>query len=245
MVGQPLGNCHIASIKPNAVKFHAIPQRARRNAMVVQAADNTQGLTSNSSLLGPSLGSSGPALGAKSGSSAKPTVSLADVPLESKANLDYSVLRDLLAEKKWREAEDETRAKLIQAAGPGAIQRNWVYWSEVKSISEEDMRTLDALWSAASNGKFGYKVQRDMWVQNRRQWTKFFKAIDWVQGENNIYRKWPQEFKYEDTAPKGHLPLTNALRGTRLFEAIMEHPAFSNKDSKAAAGSNANKPSWL
>jgi hypothetical protein len=84
MVGQSLRNCHIASIKPIAIKCNAIPQRAGRIALVVQAADNTQGLTSNSSLLGPSLGSSGPALGAKSGSSAKPTVSLADVPLESK-----------------------------------------------------------------------------------------------------------------------------------------------------------------
>lgn len=36
--------------------------------------------------------------------------------------------------------------------------------------------------------------------------------------------KWPQEFDYSAEAPKGHLPLTNALRGTRLFEAIMEHP---------------------
>ena len=25
----------------------------------------------------------------------------------------------------------------------------------------------------------------------------------------------------------GHMPLTNALRGTQLFEALMEHPAFA------------------
>jgi hypothetical protein len=50
------------------------------------------------------------------------------------------------------------------------------------------MRTMDELWRAASGGKFGYSVQREMWVQQRRQWTKFFKAIDWVQGENNIYK---------------------------------------------------------
>jgi hypothetical protein len=84
MMGQSLGNCHIVSTNTNVHHVVALPQRARRNAMVVQAADNTQGLTSTSSLLGPSLGSSGPALGARSGSSAKPTVSLADVPLESK-----------------------------------------------------------------------------------------------------------------------------------------------------------------
>lgn len=159
--------------------------------------------------------------------------------------VDYTQLRDLLTEGNWREAEDETRARLIQAAGPGALQRSWVYWSEVKSIPVEDLRTLDALWSAASNGKFGYKVQRDIWVQNRRQWSKFFKAIDWVQGENNVYRKWPSEFKYTLDAPKGHLPLTNALRGTRLFEAIMEHPAFAAESKTAGGSSNGNKPDWL
>ncbi len=52
----------------------------------------------------------------------------------------------------------------------------------------EDMQTLDQLWKAASGGKFGYSVQREMWLQARKQWPKFFKAIDWVQGENNVYR---------------------------------------------------------
>ena len=50
------------------------------------------------------------------------------------------------------------------------------------------MRTLDELWKAASGGKFGYSVQREIWLQKSRQWPKFFKAIDWVQGENNVYR---------------------------------------------------------
>ena len=155
----------------------------------------------------------------------------------------------MLAEGKWREAEDETRAKLIVAAGAGAIQRNWVYWSEVKSISVADMTTMDGLWSAASGGKFGYKVQRDLWVQNRRQWTKFFKKIDWVQGENNVYRKWPSEFNYSADAPKGHLPLTNALRGTRLFSSILEHPAFAVEKKMSGGGGSSSgsstSPDWL
>lgn len=65
-----------------------------------------------------------------------------------------------------------------------------------------------------------------MFAQNQRRWQKFFKQIDWVQGENNVYRKWPAEFEYSVSAPKGHLPLTNALRGTQLFEALLAHPAF-------------------
>ena len=61
-------------------------------------------------------------------------------------------------------------------------------------------------------------------------------------------RKWPKEFKYNLDAVNGHLPLTNALRGTQLFQAIMEHPAF-NKPSSGSNGSNgsggSNTPSWL
>ena len=33
------------------------------------------------------------------------------------AGVDYTKLRDLLKEGQWREAEDEQRAKLIEAAG--------------------------------------------------------------------------------------------------------------------------------
>lgn len=184
---------------------------------------------SGSSLLGakPPAGMSSTTSRPSAPSASKMNIN--DVELKSGAGVDYTKLRDLLAEGKWREAEDETRAKLIEAAGEAAKERNWVYWSEAKAIAVEDMETLDALWAAASNGKFGYRAQRQMWIQNRKQWTRFFRAIDWVQGENDVYRKWPQEFKYEATAPKGHLPLTNALRGTRLFEAILEHPAFATK----------------
>lgn len=59
-----------------------------------------------------------------------------------------------------------------------------------------------------------------------------------MQGENNVYLKWPAEFNYSFEAVKGHMPLTNALRGTQLFQAIMEHPAF-NKTTAAAGGSSA------
>lgn len=59
---------------------------------------------------------------------------------------------------------------------------------QVKFIPEVDLQTMDNLWRASSGNKFGYSVQKDLWIQNRRRWDKFFQAIDWVQGENNVYR---------------------------------------------------------
>lgn len=42
------------------------------------------------------------------------------------------------------------------------------------------------------------------------------------------YRAFPNEFIWElkDDTPEGHLPLTNALRGTQLLKSILTHPAF-------------------
>lgn len=96
------------------------------------------------------------------------------------------------------------------------------------------MKTIDALWLAASGGKFGFSVQRSIWRACDKKWSSFFLAIDWLKGENLNYRAWPADFIYSvEDAKKGHLPLTNALRGTQLFEAILTHPAFESKDAKA------------
>ena len=67
--------------------------------------------------------------------------------------------------------------------------REYVYFTEVKNIPVMDLKTIDALWVAYSDGKFGYSVQRKIWKQNKEQWGKFFKKLDWTTGENNSYRR--------------------------------------------------------
>lgn len=157
--------------------------------------------------------------------------------LHAQRGLSYELLRDLLAAGEWEKADDETRLKLIQMAGEDAEERGWVYFTEVKDIPVADLETVDKLWLAYSNGRYGYSVQKKIWVKSRKIWTKFFQEIDWVQGENNAYRKWPLEFIWTADAKKGHMPLTNALRGTQLLQAVLEHPAFEDKKKKKVATS--------
>eukprot|EP00210_Caulerpa_lentillifera_P004649 g4434.t1 len=199
-----------------------------------------------SDLLGPNLDSTTTTTTTTT-TSDQSEVSLEDainsVKLESEASMDYSKLRDLLREQDFRKADDETRAALIRLAGEDAISRGWVYFTEVTEIPTADLATIDALWRASSNEKFGYSIQKKIFERTMKRWTKFFKEIDWTVGEENNYRKWPTEFIYSLEAKEGHLPLTNCLRGTQLFEAIMNHEAFS----KVAQGdqipdiSNSNK----
>eukprot|EP00245_Coleochaete_scutata_P016422 TRINITY_DN7660_c0_g1_i1.p1 TRINITY_DN7660_c0_g1~~TRINITY_DN7660_c0_g1_i1.p1 ORF type:complete len:313 (-),score=46.83 TRINITY_DN7660_c0_g1_i1:845-1744(-) len=161
-------------------------------------------------------------------------VAAVDVPLESDAGVSYELLRDKLAAGEWEEADNETRRLLCVLAGEGAIKRKWVYYSEVQFIPDKDLLTMDSLWRSYSGGRYGYSVQRRIWNNSGRRWKPFFMRIGWTIGELNSFRKFPLDFFWNNDAetPVGHLPLTNALRGTQLLQNIFLHPAFAVFDEE-------------
>jgi len=59
--------------------------------------------------------------------------------------IDFTELRSHLEAGDYRKADDETRALLIKMAGEGAVKRGWVYFSEIKSIPNVDLQTMDNL----------------------------------------------------------------------------------------------------
>lgn len=155
-----------------------------------------------------------------------------EIPLTSEVGISYEGLRDKLKEGQWEAADEETRKIICVLAGEGASKRKWVYFSEVPFIPSTDLLTIDSLWRAYSNNKFGYSVQRKMWRSLNQRWKPFFLKIGWTFGENSNYKKFPLDFQWDIEAPVGHLPLTNALRGTLLFEKILSHPAFDGFDKE-------------
>jgi hypothetical protein len=158
-----------------------------------------------------------------------------DVVLRSECGIDYTPLKQFLEKREFQNADDETRALLIKVAGPGAVERGWVYFSDVSSIPEADLETMDRLWLAYSGGKFGYSVQRKIFLSTKckKDWVKWYLEVNWIRSGDNVgsFLSWPKDFEYNTTAPKGHLPLTNHLRGPLLHEAIFNHPAFNKTKS--------------
>ena len=114
--------------------------------------------------LGPSLAS--PA------ASAAPSQTHANLSFLIQAGIDWAPLRTALAASDFRAADDEHRARLIALAGPAAVARGWVYFSEVKSMPATDLRVMDALWRAASGGKFGFSAQREVRERRREERTR-------------------------------------------------------------------------
>ncbi|GMH60797.1 hypothetical protein TL16_g03127, partial [Triparma laevis f. inornata] len=152
--------------------------------------------------------------------------------LPSDVGMDYVPLATMLATGQLVEADQFTRDALIKLAGSKEAGRTFVYFTEVKKIPSTDLATIERLWLKFSDNKFGYSVQRDIWNKSAKgDFEKFCKKIGWTTKDGEVERKlkWfgASEFIYDvKKAPKGHLPLTSALRGTALIKKLLSHPVW-------------------
>jgi hypothetical protein len=147
------------------------------------------------------------------------------VPLLSERNIDYKTLQQLLARQDFQQADVVTIQKLCELAGSSAIERKWLYFTEVDNLPVTDLQTVDRLWQFHSEGKFGFSVQRKIWISVGKDFTKLWTKIQWKDGNN--WTRYPNEFIWNLSAPEGHLPLSNQLRGVRVINAIFNHPAWA------------------
>ncbi len=146
------------------------------------------------------------------------------VPLTSTANIDYTRLQQLLAQQEFQAADKLTTEKLCELAGAGAVSRKWIYFTEVEQLPTVDLQTINILWLVHSQGQFGFSIQRDLWIGMGKNWDKLWVKIGWKSGNN--WTRYPGSFTWNLTAPKGHLPLSNQLRGVRVISSLLSHPAW-------------------
>ncbi|XP_022760999.1 tetrapyrrole-binding protein, chloroplastic [Durio zibethinus] len=168
-------------------------------------------------------------------------------PSSTSQPVSFDTLQHHLSTQNFRQADEETRRLLIILAGEAAQKRGYVFFSEVQFISEADLKAIDELWKQYSNDRFGYSVQKNLWQKVNKDFTKFFLKVGWMKKldteiEQYNYRAFPDEFVWElnDETPEGHLPLTNALRGTQLLKSILSHPAFEVQEEEQEAETGEN-----
>lgn len=149
------------------------------------------------------------------------------VPLASAKNLDYQPLQQLIAQQDFQAADRLTLQKLCELAGNNAVERGWLYFTEVEKFPTTDLQTINNLWLLHSEGKFGFSVQREIWLAVGKNFAKLWPKIGWK--TDNNWTRYPHEFVWDLSAPKGHLPLSNQLRGVRVMASVLAHPAWSTE----------------
>ncbi|WP_320676632.1 GUN4 domain-containing protein [Prochlorococcus sp. MIT 1300] len=141
--------------------------------------------------------------------------------------IDFGPLQDDLLSERFEEADRYTSAILRKLAGVSAEKRGYVYFSEVESISGVDLVTLDRLWVAYSQGRFGFSVQSRLLKALDGRYDRLWPRIGWK--KDGVWTRYPGAFTWSLSAPEGHMPLVNQLRGVRLMDAILSHPSLTSR----------------
>lgn len=145
----------------------------------------------------------------------------------SGAGLDFGPLQQALAGKAFEEADRLTSSLLRQLAGTAAEERGYVYYSEVPAMSGSDLESLDRLWLVYSQGRFGFSVQARLLKGCQGRWEALWPKLGWKSG--GVWTRYPGSFQWSLSAPEGHMPLINQLRGVRLMDALLSHPALQQR----------------
>ena len=147
--------------------------------------------------------------------------------VSSGQGIDYAPLQRALARQEFEEADRITSEILRQLAGPAAVKRGYVYFSEVAVFAAVDLESLDRLWVVYSQGRFGFSVQLRLLRSLAGRWDQLWPRLGWKQG--GLWTRYPGSFTWSLQAPEGHLPLVNQLRGVRLMDALLQHPALQQR----------------
>lgn len=131
--------------------------------------------------------------------------------LRSAVGMDYKKLRDLLAAGKWKEADQETANVMIKVAG--REEEGWLDKDSIEKFPCEDLRTIDQLWVKYSNGRFGFSVQKRIWLEvggklgeyDQKVWESFGDRVGWREKNDWI---WYDDITFSVNAPGGHLPVS-------------------------------------
>ena len=134
-----------------------------------------------------------------------------EIELKSSRGVDYTKLGNLLATKKWKEADQETAKRMLEAAN--RQKEGWLDLEDLDNFSCEDLRTIDQLWVYYSKGHFGFSVQKEIYLglggtreYNLELWIKFGDQVGWRKGGEWLYYYSNLTFELLNTTPRGHLP---------------------------------------
>jgi len=153
----------------------------------------------------------------------------------SAAAIDYGPLQNHLMRLEFEAADRLTSEILRQLAGPDALRRGYVFYSEVAAMPSVDLESLDRLWLVYSQGRFGFSVQGRLLRACGGQWERLWPRLGWK--HDGRWTRYPGSFTWSLQAPDGHMPLVNQLRGVRLMDALLTHPALAARIAASEAAS--------
>ena len=149
-----------------------------------------------------------------------------EVKLVSAVGMDYINLRNLLAAKKWKDADEETAGIMLKVAGRKKAKSGYLDTESIENFPCEDLRTIDQLWVHYSNGRFGFSVQKRIYQSlggtskyDNEVLEAFGVRVGWRKNYSWLYYN---DLTFSEKAPEAHIPLgirPNVVLGSRVIDS--------------------------
>jgi hypothetical protein len=127
----------------------------------------------------------------------------------------YTHLQNLLAEQHWQAADEETAKLMLRIAA-----RETEGWLDPQAIAQfpcADLKIMDQLWTEYSHGRFGFKAQKNIWLECGGQISydtecRLGSRVGWYADGKGWLYFYENNRIFNLTAPPGHLPLLFAAK---------------------------------
>ncbi|NEQ63945.1 MAG: protein kinase [Symploca sp. SIO2D2] len=143
---------------------------------------------------------------------------------------DYGKLRGLLAAEKWQEADQETAALMLKAAG----RKGWLRVADIEKFPRQELQMLDKLWREHSSDRFGISVQKRIWQglagsqkTDWQSWCSFGDCVGWRLRSNWLAHS---SLNFTKDAPTGELPALVVCDSIALRHQESVVSLFSRQD---------------
>ncbi|MBE9211692.1 GUN4 domain-containing protein [Plectonema cf. radiosum LEGE 06105] len=135
-------------------------------------------------------------------------------------------LNNLLANKKWQEADQRTDRLMLYVANRESS--SYLDIDSLKTFSCKSLQDIDSLWVKHSDERFGFSVQKQIWVKtgNRlgiiepsdedgKNFKRFISRVGWYDSEERAWKNYAKVIEVVDKnyqqAPVGTLPHTRYM----------------------------------
>ena len=129
--------------------------------------------------------------------------------LKCKLPLKYKQLAEYLMQNKWKKADEETLKVMLKVAN--RENQGYLNLKAIENFPCEDLGIIDRLWVSASNGKFGFSVQKDIYQSvggkreyNNKVWKQYGDRVGWR--EQGVWLKYSDYTFVWIECDKAHLP---------------------------------------
>ena len=131
---------------------------------------------------------------------------VADIVLDAR----YADLERYLKNGQWKEADDETYRLMITEVGKEEGQ--WFDSEDLLNFPCEPLKAIDGLWVKHSGGKFGFSVQKEMYLEcggipDGKYYEEAWSKLCQMNGWDRVYKNLSLD------SPRGHLPIPMRFMG--------------------------------